>query len=316
MTFKGKLLQNEPMARYTSFRIGGLADYFFIPEDEADLVLGLRWCREQKMPWFILGNGSNILVSDRGIRGMVIHLAAASFRKLSFDGDILTVGAGAKTGTVLHDSANRGLGGIAFLGAIPGTMGGVFYMNGGTYLGEIASVVLEVRFINDGLTIESRAKDALGFAYRKSIFQDHSWVILDGKIKLVRMPKEEAHQKVLEILERRRKTQPLGIPSAGSAFVNPPGMSSWKLIDEAGLRDFSIGDAAVSETHSNFVINKGDAKASEVLQLMRTIQEKVRAKSGILLKPEVRLIGEWNEGYIDEQGGEKADTGRSGRPLE
>jgi len=298
MNFRGKLLQQEPLARYTTFRIGGPADSFFVPEDEDDLIHALKYCREQGIPWFILGNGSNLLVSDQGIRGMVIHLAAPSFRHLSFDNQVLTVGAGAKTGTVLHDTANRGLGGIAFLGAIPGTMGGVFYMNGGTYLGEIASVLLEIRFLNDSLTVESRPKEALQYQYRRSLFQEHSWVILDGKMKLIPMPKKEAQDKVLEILERRRKTQPLGIPSAGSAFKNPPGSSSWKLIEEAGLRGFSIGDAAVSETHANFVVNQGSAKATEVLQLIRTVQEKVLAKTGILLEPEIRLVGEWKEQYL------------------
>ncbi len=301
MPLRGKLLQQELLARYTSFRIGGPADFFFIPEDERDLIEGLAHCKKEGIRWFVLGNGSNILVSDDGIRGMVISLSSPFFRKIVFEGNTLTVGAGAKTGTVLHEAVERSFGGIEFLGAVPGTMGGVFFMNAGTYLGEIADAVLEVRFLDTDLVSRVLPKASLNFQYRKSIFQKNPWVIVEGKLALVPMVKNEAKSKVKAILDRRKKTQPLGIPSAGSAFQNPPGHSSWQLVEAAGLRGFSIGDAAVSDAHTNFVINKGNAKASEVFQLMRLIQEKVFQKTGILLEPEVRLVGEWQEDFLRDK---------------
>lgn len=298
MQVKGKLTQAQNMARYTSFRIGGEADLFFVPEDEEDLKWGLAHAKEKGLSWFILGNGSNILVSDQGIRGLVIHLASPYFRKLDFTEKMLTVGAGAKTGTVLHETVERNFGGIEFLGAIPGTMGGVVFMNAGTYLGEIAGMTSHVDFLDESLNRRTLPKEALQFEYRKSIFQTKPWVILEAGILLSPMLKKEAKSKVMEILDRRRASQPLKLPSAGSAFKNPPNASAWKLIEDAGLRGFCIGDAVVSETHTNFVINKGSAKAAEVLKLMRTIQERVREKTGILLEPEVRLVGEWNEDFI------------------
>lgn len=293
---KGKLIQNEPMARHTTFRIGGNADLFFIPEDEEDLKRGLQFARSENLPWFILGNGSDILVSDSGIRGMVIHLSSPFFRKLTFEGNALIARAGAKTGTVLHECAERDLGGVEFLGAIPGTMGGVFFMNGGTYLGDISGVTRSVTFLDESLERRTLQKRDLKFTYRKSIFQEKPWVILEGCLDLVATPKSEAKSKVAEILKRRRETQPLSLASAGSAFKNPIGQSAWKLIEASNLRGFEIGDAVVSDTHTNFIINRGTAKASDVLALFRMIQEKVREKTGILLEPEVRLVGDWPPG--------------------
>lgn len=295
---RGKMLQNEPMARYTTFRIGGKADYFFVPEDEEDLKRGVAFAKEKGIPCFILGNGSNILVSDKGIRGVVIHLEKPSFRKINFYKNTLTVGAGVKTGTVLHEMVEKDFGGIEFLAAVPGTMGGVFFMNAGTYLGEISSATEEIRFLDESLKSKTLPKDALGFHYRKSIFQEKSWIIVEGKLSLTPGTGKEAQAKITEIFDRRRKTQPLGLASAGSAYKNPPGHSAWKLIEDAGLRGFSIGDAAVSDAHSNFIINKNQASASDMLRLMRHVQEKVREKSGILLQPEVRLVGQWDENFL------------------
>lgn len=295
---RGKLIRGEPLARYTSFRIGGEAELFFVPVDEEDLKAGLVHARDQGLPWFILGNGSNILVSDEGIKGMVVHLASPAFRQIRFNGNSMVVGAGAKTGTVLHEAVDRGFGGIEFLGAVPGTLGGVFYMNAGTYLGEIAGVAKEVRVLNQSLESVVLPREALEYDYRSSVFQKNPWVILEGKMALVPMMKKEAQSRVMEILDRRRKTQPLRLPSAGSAFKNPSGASAWQLIERAGLRGFSVGDAVVSEVHANFVINKGSAKASEVFKLMRTVQERVLNQYGVLLEPEVRLIGEWKEDFL------------------
>jgi UDP-N-acetylmuramate dehydrogenase len=298
MPVKGKLLLNEPMARYTSLQVGGKADLFFVPEDLEDLKRGLSYALEKKMPWFILGNGSNILVSDDGIEGMVIHLSSLAFRKLHFEKNVACVGAGMKAGTFLHEVMKKGLGGVEFLGAIPGSMGGIFYMNAGTYLGEISNALQEVSFLDESLNVQTLPKEALNFRYRKSLFQEKKWVILEGKIELSPREKDETILKLQEILDRRRKTQPLGMPSAGSAFKNPPNQSAWRLIDNAGLRNFSIGNAAVSETHANFVINKGGATASEIFLLMRTIQEKVKERFGILLEPEVLLVGRWKEDFL------------------
>lgn len=297
-SFSGKLTRNEPLARYTSFRIGGNADLFFVPEDIEDLKRGLSYALEKSIPWFILGNGSNILVSDAGIEGMVIHLENKVFRSISFEGKSVTVGAGMKTGTFLQETVKRGFGGTEFLSAVPATMGGAFYMNAGTYLGEMSGVVEEVTYLDDSLNARSLPREGLHYRYRKSVFQEKNWVILSGRIALVPMEKKEAQFKVQEILSRRRKTQPLGVPSAGSAFTNPPGGSAWQCIDSAGLRDFSVGDAAISEVHANFVVNRGNAKAADVYTLMRTIQERVLEKSGVLLEPEIRLVGRWETDFL------------------
>jgi UDP-N-acetylmuramate dehydrogenase len=295
---KGKFLENLPLDQYTTFRIGGRADLFFIPEDEEDLKQGLSYCFEKKIPWFILGNGSDLLISDDGIEGMVIHLGHSYFKRMTFEQNRVTVGAGVKTAVLLRDAVEKSLGGIEFLAAVPGTMGGALYMNAGTYLGEISSVVEEVRILDESLNAKWLSKDDLDYRYRHSLFQQKPWVIVEGKLKLLRVEKKTSQLKVQEILERRKKTQPLGVASAGSAFKNPSSCSAWKLIDDSGLRGFSMGDAAVSDIHANFVINKGSATAKDVLKLMRHIQETVLGKTGILLEPEIKLAGRWEENFL------------------
>ncbi len=295
---KGKLLKNAPLDQHTTFRIGGKADLFFVPEDEEDLKKGLSYCYEKEIPWFILGNGSNLLVSDDGIEGMVIHLDHSFFKKITFEDSQIRAGAGVKTAVLLRETLENNFGGIEFLGAIPGTMGGAFYMNAGTYLGEISSVVKEIKILDESLNTKWLSKEELDYRYRHSLFQEKPWVILEGKLNLPRAEKISAQLKVHEILERRKKTQPLGVASAGSAFKNPPSRSAWQLIDAAGLRGFSIGDAAVSDVHANFLINKNSASAKEVLTLMRFIQKTVLEKTGILLEPEIKLVGRWKENFL------------------
>lgn len=289
---QGEVLANEPMRKHTTFRIGGPADLFVVPARDEDLKAALSFAREHSLPIFVLGGGANILVADEGIEGIVIHLSSPYFCRREFRETSVVVGCGAKTQIVLNEAIEREMAGLEFLAAVPGTIGGALIMNAGTYMGEIGRVTEWVRVLTDHLQTLSLSARDLNFQYRKSSFQE-GWILLNASLQIRKGSRKEIETKVNEILTRRKEAQPLGVPSAGSVFKNPQGKQAWALIDQIGARGKRIGGAMISEKHSNFIVNQGDARARDVLELIRHAQKEVQAQLGIALETEVKLVGRW-----------------------
>ncbi|MDD5424433.1 MAG: UDP-N-acetylmuramate dehydrogenase [Candidatus Omnitrophica bacterium] len=288
---KGVVKFEEPMARHTTFRIGGPAELFVYPSDDGDLLNILRYASEHKMGTFIIGGGSKLLVGDRGIRGFVISLNAPAFNKLVFDGEYASAGCGMKVSEFLKKAAAEGLGGLEYLAGIPGTLGGALMMNAGWPTKAIGDRVEEVTLIR-GLDRETLGKNDIKFTYRGSNLGD--FLLISAKIRLDRKPKEGIEAEINRNFEKKRQTQDLCYPSVGSVFLNPSGtMPAWQLIEKCGFRGVSEGGAKVSEKHANFIINKGKATAADVRKLIDEIQKKVFKEHQIVLKLEVKTIGDF-----------------------
>ncbi|MFA5335307.1 MAG: UDP-N-acetylmuramate dehydrogenase [Candidatus Omnitrophota bacterium] len=288
---KGVVKLEEPMARHTTFRIGGPAELFVYPSDDEDLLNILRYASEHKMEAFVIGGGSKLLVGDKGIRGFVISLNAPPFNKLVFDGEYASAGCGMKVSEFLKNAAAEGLGGLEYLAGIPGTLGGALMMNAGWPTKAIGDRVEEVTLIR-GLDRETLGKNDIKFTYRSSDLG--GTMLISAKIRLDRRPKERVEAEINRNFEKKRQTQDLGYPSVGSIFLNPSGtMPAWQLIEKCGFRGVSEGGAKVSEKHANFIINKGKATAADVLKLIDEIQKKVFKEHQIVLKLEVKTIGDF-----------------------
>ena len=288
-----RLLRNEPMSRHSSFRIGGPAAAFVIVNNEEELAYVMRTVSESGAEHMIIGNGSNLLVSDEGYPGIMIKLGG-DFESISVDPDDLCrvrVGAAmllSRTSTFLTE---HGLSGFEFASGIPGSIGGAVFMNAGAYGGEIKDVVRSVRVMDaDGAGIRTLSNEDMHFAYRHSAAEDGSMLILSAEMELTADDPEEIEDRVAELQYKRNSKQPVNYPSAGSTFKRPVGGFAAALIEQSGLKGFTVGGAQVSEKHSGFVINTGGASCEDVLAVMRHVREKVLEDSGILLEPEVRLI--------------------------
>lgn len=279
-------VQNVSMKNYTTFKIGGNADVLVTAENTAQLSALLKL----SVPYFLLGNGSNLLVGDGGIRGMVIKIGA-KMGKISIAGDILYAEAGATLAAAAHAALEAGLGGMEFAAGIPGTIGGAVLMNAGAYDGEMKDIVTETEYLTP--SGESGICREHSFSYRYSIFQETGNIITATKLQLYPKDRAEIKAKMEELAEKRRTKQPLTMPSAGSAFKRPKDGFAAKMIDEAGLRGYRIGDAAVSEKHTGFLVNHGAATAKDMRALMRAVQETVQKTHGVLLEPEIRFVGEF-----------------------
>jgi len=282
--------RNAPLAPLTTFGIGGPADLLVYPESEQELA---RWLRSGDVS-LVLGGGSNLLVSDKGVRGVVLCLSkmfkAVTFAPPSEGQVIVRAQAGAHLGRIVAEAYKRSLAGLEFAMGIPGTLGGALVMNAGAKDGEMKNVVEHVRVMKrDGQILEMNASDC-GFEYRKSSFPEGS-VILDCAIRLAEGDKEKIHEKMRSNQLARKASQPLDMQSAGSVFKNPAGDFAGRLIEAAGLKGVSIGGAMVSEKHANFIVNLGWAKASDVLAVMETVEKKVLETAGIRLEREIRLAG-------------------------
>lgn len=286
----GRVLFDEPLSGYTSMGVGGRARIMVFPHDIADLTRICEFARQNNYPWLILGGGCNLLVGDEGVSGMVICLKEG-FNSIARKGDGLVVQAGAKLPMVLNFALEEELGGLEILAGIPGTLGGAVYMNAGTHEGCIAQVLEEVKLLTADLKLKLLKKDQLEFGYRHSFLPQES-IILEAKLKLVPRPRAQIEKKMMKILTRRRSNQPLGEKSAGCIFKNPPNESAGKLIEEAGLKGYSIESAQVSFKHANFIINKGEATARSILQLIELIKKRVWQERGIELKEEVIVVGQ------------------------
>lgn len=290
-----KLRLSEPLARYTSIRVGGPADYFLEIEDQAGLVASLRALDRHGIPFCLLGNGSNVLVSDLGVRGAVIRLGK-EFRQIEWqEGEgavLITVGAACPVPQLVRYAVRKGCGGLEFAEGIPGTVGGALVMNAGAYGSEIEKVVDRV----DGVTSKGEAigfdRGQMRFSYRDSHLPP-GIIVTRLRLRLFRRTSEEASSKVRELVQKRKTSQPSGYPNSGSMFRNPPGDFAGRLIEASGLKGKRLGKAEISQRHANFIVNLGGAKAEEVRGLMELAQAEVKKRFGIELQSEVRFLGEW-----------------------
>ncbi|MCR5144848.1 MAG: UDP-N-acetylmuramate dehydrogenase [Lachnospiraceae bacterium] len=283
--------ENEPMSKHSTFHIGGPADLYVEPEIEqaGDVI---SYCMDNDIPITILGNGSNILVGDKGIRGVVLSFGSAA-SKIKIDGNIIIAEAGAMLAKVANEAANNSLSGLEFAAGIPGTVGGAMLMNAGAYGGEMKDVVKSVTVMNYEGDVEMWQEDELDLSYRHSRMMDEDVIILSAVFELKPGDQQEIRDVMADYRGRRQDKQPLEYSSAGSTFKRPQGYFAGKLIMDAGLAGYSVGDAQVSEKHCGFVINKGGASAAEVCKLMDDVAEVVHDKYGVKLEPEVRKIGEF-----------------------
>ena len=289
---EAKVLTQEPMASHTTFRIGGPADYFVMPENTDELAGVLKLCKEENVPYFILGNGSNLLVGDKGFRGVVIQLYK-NFDGVEISGTTVKAKAGAMLIRVAKEAGKAGLAGLEFASGIPGTIGGAMVMNAGAYGGEMKDVVTEVTVLTKEGEVKTLTGDQMNFRYRGSVVEDEGYIVLEAVMELKEGCLEDIQARMDELSVQRRTKQPIEFPSAGSTFKRPEGYFAGKLIQDAGLRGYRVGGAQVSEKHCGFVINAGNASAADVMQLMKDVSDKVQAAFGVPLEPEVKRIGEF-----------------------
>jgi len=288
---KNPVLLAEPMKKHTTWQIGGPADYFLRPENETELCSLLRFCHEQNLPVQIIGNGSNLLVSDKGIRGAVIQLGT-HYSDIEWLSDGAIVQAGAMLTTVAKRAAQRNLCGMECLAGIPGSIGGAVYMNAGAYGFHIGEIITSVRIVEYNGDIRQLDKDELHFAYRHSNIREINGVLSNVHLTLQKGDGEASLARIRELMELRASRQPLEYPSCGSVFINPENDHAGRLIEAAGLKGKKVGDAMVSPKHGNFIINLGNASAADVQELMQQVQAEVERQFGIRLAAEVRLLGE------------------------
>jgi len=288
-----RVLFDEPMSQHTTFRIGGPADVFVMPENYEQIREVLRLCKEEKLPFFVLGNGSNLLVSDSGYRGVIIQMDR-NMEEIRLDGEEIHACAGALLSSVAVAARNTSLTGFEFAGGIPGTIGGAAVMNAGAYGGELKDVLKEVTVMTREGEILTIPADKLEMGYRTSIIKTAGYLVLEAVISLKKGDEEKIRAVMKELSERRTEKQPLDYPSAGSTFKRPEGYFAGKLIMDSGLRGYRVGGAQVSEKHCGFVINAGGATAEDVRSLMDHVIRVVREKYGVTLEPEVKFLGDFN----------------------
>lgn len=282
--------EGERLEKHTTFKIGGPCEVMAFP-DSAEQIAGLiGYCRREAIPFYLLGKGSDLLVADEGLSGVVVKLGER-FSAIQVEGEILTCEAGASLASVCHAAYEKGLSGLEFAWGIPGTAGGALFMNAGAYGGEIKDVLIGVEHLTDRGELESVSAEALSLSYRHSFYTDHpDYCILKLRLQLTPAPKSEIRARMDELMERRKQKQPLEYPSAGSTFKRPPGHFAAALIEEAGLKGRSVGDAQVSEKHSGFIINRGKASCREVEELIAVVKREVAEKTGYALECEVRKL--------------------------
>ena len=293
IVLKENIVTDEPMSRHTTFRCGGPATLFLRPGNEDELVRVVSLLKDNGQPYMLLGNGSNLLVSDKGYQGVVISLERLS--ELSLEGETsIRAQAGVLNSRIASFARENSLAGFEFAAGIPGTIGGAMIMNAGAYGGEMKLITTSVRAITpDGEVKELSAEDC-DFGYRTSVLKREGYVVLSALLQLQKGNEKEITDLMTELALKRKEKQPLEYPSAGSTFKRPEGYFAGKLIEDAGLKGFSVGDAAVSDKHCGFVINKGQATSADIYKLIREVQKKVFEDSGVTLEPEVILVGEFD----------------------
>lgn len=281
---------DEPLKSHTTFKIGGNCIALIEPREISDIIEAVKICRKNSIKFFVIGNGSNLLVPDEGYNGVIIKLKS-EFSKIEVEGDYLIVNSGAKLSEVYTVAYENSLTGFEFASGIPGTIGGAIYMNAGAYGGEMKDIVESVEVLDlDNFELRELKNEELEFSYRKSIIQRKNYIVTTIKLKLQKGNKEEINAVYEDLRERRNSKQPLNFGSAGSTFKRPEGHFASKLIEDAGLKGYHINDAWVSEKHSGFVVNKGNASYKEVMELIEYVQKVVFEKFGVKLETEVRIL--------------------------
>ena len=289
---ENQILEAEPMSRHTTFRIGGPAELFLVPKSTEEIAGIFKICREEGIPWFVLGNGSNLLVSDKGYQGVVIQLYKG-FGEVKVQGCQITAQAGALLSQIAAAAREESLTGFEFAGGIPGTLGGAVVMNAGAYGGEMKDVVKEVTVLTREGEIRTLQAEELAMGYRTSAIKEAGYIVLSAVLSLEKGDKEQIKARMQELAGMRSSKQPLQYPSAGSTFKRPEGYFAGKLIMDSGLRGYQVGGAQVSEKHCGFVINTGNATARDVRNLMADVQRIVEEKYGVKLEPEVKFLGDF-----------------------
>lgn len=289
------ILKDEPMSAHTTFRIGGPADYFVVPEDAASLGRGVALCRAEGVDYFITGNGSNLLVGDGGYRGVVFHICH-TMDDVAYEEKgtelLVEAGAGVMLSSLARQVSSKGYTGFEYATGIPGTLGGGVTMNAGAYGGEISDNLLWAELMDETGAVLRLERDRLKLSYRHSVMMEQPLVVLRAGFSFTKGDAMAITEKVAELSRSRKEKQPLEYPSAGSTFKRPEGYFAGKLIQDAGLMGYSVGGAMVSDKHAGFVVNKGGATAKDVLDLIKYVQDTVEENFGVKLEPEVRLIGE------------------------
>lgn len=286
----GRVKAGEPMKKHTSWRIGGLADVFVEPANREELRLAVSYAHERSIPLTIIGAGTNILVSDEGVRGVVVKVGSGLDR-ISINENIIIAEAGAKLSKVAAAARDAGLGGFEFSAGIPGVIGGAVVMNAGANGASVGARVKEILLLNLEGRFIKKTKEEMNFGYRSSTLQSDISVVVEAAFSCFRRDSEAIKEEMEVFIKKRKETQPLHYPSAGSIFKNPPGDSAGRLIEAAGLKGKRAGDAQISTLHANFIINLGEATARDVLTLVEFAREAVRERFGIELKPEVKVVG-------------------------
>lgn len=285
----GKVIENEPMYKHTTYKVGGPAKIFVKANDIDSLIQTLNYCRDHDIKHMVIGNGSDLLFSDKEYDGIIISMK--SFDDVKMNGSTIVAQAGVSMIALAYSSAKAGLSGFEFMGGIPGDMGGGIYMNAGAYKYCMADVFVSARVLDDDLNIITLSKEDMEFSYRHSVLQKHpNWIILDATFEMTAKDPGEIRKVLDKRKERRMSTQPWNFACAGSVFRNPEEKPAWRYIDEAGLRGYEIGGAQVSPKHSNFIVNNGYASAKDILDLIRLVEKTVYEKFGVKLHIEVILV--------------------------
>ena len=288
---KERVYVDEPMSRHTTFRVGGPADFFVIPKAKEEVRDVIRICKEAGMLYYIIGNGSNLLVSDAGYRGVIVQICK-EMNEVKVEGDLVKAQAGALLSGIAAKALGAELSGFEFASGIPGTIGGACVMNAGAYGGEMKDVLESVTVLTGEGKIIELGRNELELGYRTSVIAKKGYIVLGAVLKLERGDGEKIKTYMDELKEKRVTKQPLEYPSAGSTFKRPEGYFAGKLIEDAGLRGFQVGGAQVSEKHCGFVINRDHATAADIMELMRQVQIRVKENSGVDLEPEVKRLGD------------------------
>ena len=286
---KDRVLINEPMSKHTSFKIGGPADIFIVVNDLEELKHVLKIAKESRTDVTCIGNGTNLLVKDNGIRGITIK---PNLKNIQIDGEKLEVGSGVAVPVLARTAYENGLSGLEFACGIPGTLGGAVKMNAGAYGGEFGNIIISTTFLDKNLKLHTIENNEQKFSYRDSIFSKTNDIIISSKIKLQTEDKQKIKEKMEENIEKRKTKQPINFPSAGSIFKRKNEYIPAEIIDKCGLKGYNINDAYVSDLHAGFILNKGNATAQDVLKLIKHIKSIVQEKYGVDLELEIKILGE------------------------
>lgn len=287
----GRIATKEPMSAHTTFKTGGAADVFVELSSLEELKAVLKLLKGER--FYLIGNGSNLLVSDQGLRGVVLHLTKG-FSEIRVEGNTIVSGAAATLSQIARTALDNSLSGFAFAAGIPGSLGGAIVMNAGAYDGEMRQVVKHVTLLDYEGNIVQKSAEEMHFSYRHSILKEEPFIVLEAEIELQKGVQSEIRKKMDDFAARRREKQPLEYPSAGSTFKRPEGYFAAKLIQDAGLKGFCVGDAQVSEKHCGFVVNKGNAASADIYALIREVQKRVKDSLGVEIETEVICLGEFD----------------------